>query len=114
MNRKLLACLALAGALRRGRALAALPVYVKIAPPPPRGGGQGRGAGAGLFLGRRIPPLERHGLRLGAGPLGAAAAPGRRLGPRALEEHAPRLGLVERALAVIPAGTGSPGDRGRP
>ena len=36
MNRKLFARLALAGALAAGAPLAALPVYVKIAPPPPR------------------------------------------------------------------------------
>ena len=59
--------------------------------------------GAGLRLGRRLPPLERDGVRLGAGPLGAPPRAGRRLGAGALEEHAPRLGVDERALALIPA-----------
>ena len=80
MNRRFLACLALAGALAAGAPLAALPVYVKIAPPPPPVEVKVVAPGKGLFLDRRIPPVDRHRICLGARPVGAAPAPGRGVG----------------------------------
>jgi hypothetical protein len=93
------AAIVLAGSLIAGPAVGA-EVYVKIAPPSAGCRGQGRVAGRRLRLGRWIPPVERNRLRVGSGPLGPSPARGRRLGAGTLEEHAARLGLEERALAL--------------
>ncbi len=49
MNRRILASLALAGALVASAPLAALPVYVKIAPPAPRVEAKAVAPGKGYF-----------------------------------------------------------------
>ena len=102
-----LSALALASALP---AAAGTRVYVQIGPPAAVVETHVGGAERASRLDRRLPPLGRQGLRLGAGPLGAAAGAPPRVGARPLGPRAPRL-LLDRATGGR-SGTPTPGSRG--
>ena len=106
MIRRTLASILFIGTLAAGAPMAAAQVYVNIAPPPPRVEVKVVAPGPGYVWIGGYHRWAAGAYVCGSRAMGEAAPRRSRLDPGPLEEHAPRLGLEERPLALtVPAST---------